>query len=180
MSNYRIYSPFFQTLYDQPEPVGQLGRGGHYSVLRAVTHRDIHGAPLDEARFQDFAIIWDEDHDERVIEVVEQMYFVGLLAPAKVIGERKASMTVILDSASRLADEPAVSNYLARLEELDPSSDCFTKAVPLGHTGGLVHDAEQRVQRFLDHIQDIHQLGHKPAESTRWWETPAGVRAGDA
>ena len=30
------YSHFFSTLYDETEPVGTLGRGTHYSVLRSL------------------------------------------------------------------------------------------------------------------------------------------------
>ncbi|MGF6727496.1 hypothetical protein P3T43_006888 [Paraburkholderia sp. GAS41] len=30
------YCPFFQTLHDETRPVGNLGRGTHYSVLRAT------------------------------------------------------------------------------------------------------------------------------------------------
>jgi hypothetical protein len=41
-------------------------------------------------------VIWDEDHDERVIGVVERMYFAGLLHPVLFVGERKGSLTVVL------------------------------------------------------------------------------------
>ncbi len=30
------YSQFLACLYDQAEPVGDLGRGAHYSVFRSV------------------------------------------------------------------------------------------------------------------------------------------------
>ena len=77
----RTYSPFFQTLYDEQAPVGHLGRGTHYSVLRAAVFHDELGEILPEnrykgphAKFHDFAVIWDEDHDKRVIEVIEQIY----------------------------------------------------------------------------------------------------------
>lgn len=60
-------SCFFHTLHDEPGRVGSLGRGTHYSVLRAVIWEP-------EPRFHDFAVIWDEDHDTRIIGVLEQLY----------------------------------------------------------------------------------------------------------
>jgi hypothetical protein len=73
------YSEFFQTLYDEQGPTIGLGRGTHYSVLRAVVFHDETGEPLPDARFTDFAIIWDEDHDTRVIDPIEDIYCRGLL-----------------------------------------------------------------------------------------------------
>ena len=69
------YSAFFETLHDERTPTGKLGRGTHYSVLRAVVFSDSMGKPLTAAQFADFAIIWDEDHDERVIEPIEKFYW---------------------------------------------------------------------------------------------------------
>ena len=60
------YSPFFSTLHDEDGPVGHLGGGTHYSVLRAVLWEP-------EPAFHDFAVVWDEDHDLRVVWVLEQM-----------------------------------------------------------------------------------------------------------
>jgi hypothetical protein len=93
------YSPFFEVLHDERGPVGELGRGTHYSVLRVPAWQDSNFEPVRDARLLDFAVIWDEDHDERVIEVVEDMYFQGLLAPVRFIGERKGSLSVLVERA---------------------------------------------------------------------------------
>ena len=61
----RKYSDFFKTLHDEQAPTGTLGRGTHYSILRAVAFGDSEGKMLGSARFADFAVIWDEDHDDR-------------------------------------------------------------------------------------------------------------------
>lgn len=45
----RRYSDFFKTLHDEEAPTGNLGRGTHYSVLRAVVFSDSAGKPLTEA-----------------------------------------------------------------------------------------------------------------------------------
>src|SRR5260370_21913517 len=92
------YSAFFQTLHDEAKPVGKIGRGTHYSILRAQVWQDERLKPLKKGMLADFAVIWDEDHDERVIEVIEWLYFEGLLSPIRFIGERKGSLTVLLDA----------------------------------------------------------------------------------
>jgi hypothetical protein len=92
----RSYSHFFQTLHDEQEPVGYLGRGTHCSILRAVVFHDEYGAPLPSGAFLDFSIIWDEDHDTRVIEAIERIYLSAALPSFMIIGERKATLTAIL------------------------------------------------------------------------------------
>lgn len=93
----RTYSHLFSCLYDQPEPIGRLGRGVHYSVFRSTQWRAIDGDHLTAPRVHDFAVIWDEDHDERVIRVAERLHMAGLLWPVVFIGERKGVVTLLLD-----------------------------------------------------------------------------------
>ena len=47
----RKYSDFFKTLHDEQAPTGNLGRGTHYSILRAVVFGDADSHKLDIARF---------------------------------------------------------------------------------------------------------------------------------
>ena len=54
------YSHFFQTIYDEKKPVGYLGRGTHYSVLRAIVFQAPILQVMNHALFHDFAIIWDD------------------------------------------------------------------------------------------------------------------------
>ncbi len=93
----RHYSYLFSCLYDQPAPVGRLGRGVHYSVFRSTQWRAINADHLTAPRIHDFAIIWDEDHDERVIRVAERLHMEGLLWPVVFMGERKGEVTLLLD-----------------------------------------------------------------------------------
>lgn len=91
------YSPLFTTLYDEQEPVGQLGRGTHYSVLCAAQWRSpLDGETLVYPLVQRIGVIWDEDHDTRVIKALEAGYMNGLLAPVLFIGERKAALTIVV------------------------------------------------------------------------------------
>src|SRR5215831_20387208 len=94
----RTYSDFFKTLHDETGPTGYLGRGTHYSVLRAVVFHDHMGKPLAEGQFADFAVIWDEDHDARVMEPIEQIYGQGLLSSFLMFGERQGSFTAVLSN----------------------------------------------------------------------------------
>lgn len=81
MKTLPVYSALLACLYDEPEPVGHLGRGTHYSIFRTAEWRDVVLDPLPVPQIHDFAIIWDEDHDTRVIEAVEAIYMTGLLSP---------------------------------------------------------------------------------------------------
>lgn len=93
----RVYSHLFSCLFDQPEPVGRLGRGVHHSIFRSTQWRAIDGDQLTAPRIHDFAVIWDEDHDERVVRVAERLHMAGLLWPVVFIGERKGVVTLLLD-----------------------------------------------------------------------------------
>ena len=72
----KLYSPFFQTLHDERSPAGHLGDGTHASILRAMVFSDPYQRPLSGGIEVDFAVIWDADHDTRVIKAVEA-YFIG-------------------------------------------------------------------------------------------------------
>src|SRR5690606_15837476 len=83
------YSPYFTTLYDQQAPVGKLGRGTHYSILRATCWDLLEDYSRTRAKHFDFAILWDEDHDTRIIQCIEELYLEGLLPRFIAFGERK-------------------------------------------------------------------------------------------
>ncbi len=117
MSKYPQYSTLFTTIYDQPEPVGQIGRGTHYSVLRSVEWFDFMWNPLKTPQIHDFAVIWDEDHDKRIIKRIEKMYMDNLLAPVQFIGERKGCFTVIPASKFYYGISPEdFENYKEKVE----------------------------------------------------------------
>lgn len=85
------YSKLFSCLYDEPAPIGRLTV--HHSIFRCV---EPAGAFFQATRpyVHDFAVLWDQDHDDRVIAVAEQMLMAGLMAPVFALGERKATLTV--------------------------------------------------------------------------------------
>jgi len=91
----KLYSPYFKTLHDEEGPTGFLGRGTHYSILQTYSWQDVELRRLEEAHLRRTGIIWDEDHDERIIPVLENLHVKGLLAPALFIGERKGMFNIV-------------------------------------------------------------------------------------
>lgn len=163
----QTYSDFFQTLHDETQPTGHLGRGTHYSVLRAVTWHGPDRQPLKEAHYLDFAIVWDEDHDSMVIYPIELLYKRGWLSSAIIVGERKAGFTFLMPDdlyASTSALER--QKFQAELDELMQSleDDPWN-----GHLGsirtdgdGIINDQKEKVQLYLRTIEMLWQLGVKP------------------
>ncbi len=153
----RVYSPFFSTLYDEAGPVGSLGRGTHYSILRAVIW------PNGEPRFHDFAVIWDEDHDLRIIWVIEQLYARRLLQPIIAIGERKGGVTALTSTSQPQSYESGVYEVTS-----DVPSDSFGAEIQLfpGIDGMVINDTTARVRDYLAGIHALWVLGTKACQFT--------------
>lgn len=100
------YSPHLHCIYDEPAPTGRIGRGTHYSVVQALSWHSDKGELRKQADVQNVAIIWDEDHDERIIPCVEALLKAGLLHAISMIGERKGGVTIVFNtkSSARLSD----------------------------------------------------------------------------
>jgi len=161
------YSPFFQTLHDETQPVGDLGRGTHYSVLRVPIWQDEWLNPLPQAALLDFAIIWDEDHDERVMTVIEALYFGALLAPVRFIGERKGSLSLLLEAKTVQAwNEAAFRHYCEAVSDISQSLEdpwpATVGQVP-GPERSIIQAAPEDVTTYLKNIHLLWQLGSKPS-----------------
>lgn len=173
--NTPAYSPLFSCLYDEPAPVGHLGRGTHYSVLRSVEWLDVVRAPLHLPQIHDFAVIWDEDHDTRVIEVLDDIYMAGLLSPIQFIGERKGTLTVIVAAKFYYADtETSLNEYVQKLNEISANTSnrdswpaevgMFDRSPDSPHqteVQGLISADEHRVITYLRNIDSLWCLGTK-------------------
>jgi hypothetical protein len=176
------YSYLFSCLYDQLEPVGRLGRGAHYSVFRTTQWRDINGDELKQARIHDFAVIWDEDHDTRVIRVAERLHMAGLLFPIAFIGERKGVLTVLFDHTAGPAEVmtgPREGEYLEEVGRIaaDGDNDHWTFEYGYYHrpvvleegtsttAGGIINDVPEKVVPYLQAIDALWQVGEKLTRS---------------
>jgi hypothetical protein len=160
----RTYSDFFRTLHDETGPVGYLGQGTHYSVLRAVVFHDPMGTPLLQGRFADFAVIWDEDHDVRVMEPIEEVYRRGLLSSFLMFGEHKGVFTGILTNRVSSPFDPFNPAFLCRVSTLDFSvrTTNLLKNANIVYLGELVQRTEGELlrtpnagRRSLDEVKEI-------------------------
>jgi hypothetical protein len=174
MAEVRQYSKLFTCLYDEPAPIGAIGRGTHYSVFRSVEWLDVTRRQLPLPQIHDFAVIWDEDHDERVIEAVERIYMAGLLSPIQFIGERKGGLTAVV--AARfyfIGNEGETEAYRRAIEAITQGLDdpwpaelgSFDRSPGSPHqtfTQGLIQDSDHRAGVYLANIDSLWGLGTKP------------------
>lgn len=168
-----VYSQFIACLYDQAEPVGDLGRGTHYSIFRSIEWRELDGDFRDSGRFHDFAVVWDEDHDTRVIRLVEQLHMHGLLWPVVFIGERKGTVTVLLwQDVDPVAERSDWYDVVKELAQNGVECDVWNADFGAFHRdpgqhqrltdpGGIINDRTELVVTYLQTIDVLWQLGEK-------------------
>jgi hypothetical protein len=186
MTAVRQYSTYFSCLYDEPRPVGSLGRGTHYSVFRSVEWLDVQRRRLPIPHVHDFAVIWDQDHDERVIDAIERIYLAGLLSPVQFIGERKGGLTAIVASLHYWAPRNEADAYKRALEAIGQSLDdpwpveigCFDRrsGSPQNRSfEGIISAAENKVELYLANIDSLWELGTRPfvPRTSAWTSPPA-------
>lgn len=178
MREVRQYSSYFFCLYDECASVGSLGRGTHYSVFRSVEWLDVDRRRIDLPQVHDFAVIWDEDHDERVIEAIERFYMAGLLSPVQFIGERKGGLTLILaarfyfsgTSESLQAYVSAVTAIASGLPDgWTVEIGSFDRNLGSPHQTffqGIIADDDRRVGLYLANIDSLWRLGTRPYRPT--------------
>ena len=157
----RKYSEFFKTLHDEQRPTGTLGRGTHYSILRAVVFHDSLGKPLPDARFADFAVIWDEDHDDRIIEAIEKIYFGGLLPHFLMFGERKGGFTAI--AADDASDRALLRSRLHEITQHLESGDVWAAEVSDLEDARIISATAEKVYLYVQNLMMLWELGLKMA-----------------
>jgi hypothetical protein len=158
----RKYSDFFQTLHDEAGPVGHLGRGTHYSVLRAISFQDADGGMINEAQYLDFAVIWDEDHDARVMEPIYKLYCSGHLSSFIMFGERKGMMTAITAPQLRRPSVDFLAEQLRRVCDGMANGDYWTTQIgSLTNSQGIIGDSDANVSLYLSNIKMLWHLGLK-------------------
>jgi hypothetical protein len=175
------YSTLFTCLYDESVPIGDLGRGTHYSIFRSVEPRDVVGSPLHTPEVHDFGVIWDEDHDLRIVPVIEQIYMGGLLSPVQFIGERKGALTVIVAAKfwSYNSEEDFDAYKMALFHKMRGTilGDVWSLEVGMfdrnpgsptqTNLKGLIADDEIRSSIYVRNIDSLWKLGTKPFQPER-------------
>jgi hypothetical protein len=165
----RQYSHFFCTLYDEQSYTAGLNlpRGLHHSILRAVVCLDSTLRYL----FHDFAVLWDEDHDERVIWVAEQLFMQRLLQHVIVLAEAKGHVSVVPRVSLSTKIETHVMESLEQITKAVPN-DSFTSelltVIPRRHEktsrSPLIED--NRTVSYLQGVVGTWTLGTKPVVAT--------------
>lgn len=159
------YSSYFTTIYDEKAPTGHLGRGIHYSVLRALSwHPPFSILPARPSHY-DFAIIWDEDHDERVINCVEEIYMNGLLSKFIMFGERKGFFTAIVSPHCYAAENDSeLKENIEWIAQRAPAGDVWTGEIVTldSNANTIISDVKDKVTLYLKNIEMLWQLGGKP------------------
>lgn len=152
------YSSFFEVIHDEQHPVGFIGRGAHYSVFQYPSWVTETGASLSKPKRHRFAVIWDEDHDTRVIRVLEGLYLAGLLTSVVFAGERKGVLTVIVSSVIDPTSKQKLQNAFAHV--VSATDDPWPVELhSSGETGGIINDEAEKVQTYLSNIRNIWLLG---------------------
>lgn len=118
MSTYPSYSPFFTTIYDEPRPLGSIGGGSHYSILRCAEWNDECLKRTEKGNIHDLCVIWDSDHDTRVIELLETIYMEGGLSPVLFVAERKGGVTFLLNPNFAEPSSQNRSTWTRRVREV--------------------------------------------------------------
>ncbi len=152
------YSPFIEVIHDEQLPVGFLGRGTHYSVFQYPSWVTETGSPLSKPKRHRFAVIWDEDHDIRVIRVLEGLYLAGLLTSVVFAGERKGMLTAILSPA---IDSTRIQGLQDTFASVASSGDdpWTVELFSSEETGGIINDNAEKVQTYLNNIRNLWRLG---------------------
>jgi hypothetical protein len=161
------YSTLFQCCYDESRAGPNLNY--HYSIFRAVDSRDIEQKPSALPYVHDFAVIWDDDHDTRIIHVLEEMLMAGMLPGVQFIGEHKGELTVIL--AARTYWQIDVAAYKARLHKLTGSSAGDFWIVQLGmydHSRGNLRSAHQCEFKNILAMDEEEEHANLFAIDSRW------------
>jgi hypothetical protein len=161
----RKYSDFFQTLHDEVGPVGYLGRGTHYSVLRAISFQDADGGMINEAQYLDFAVIWDEDHDDRIMEPIYKLYCSGFLSSFIMFGERKGMMTGIVAPHLRKPSLEYLAEQLGKVCDGMQNGDWWSTQIgSLAKSQGMISGSDADVLLYLSNVNMLWNLGLKKIE----------------
>ncbi|MEI6268035.1 MAG: hypothetical protein WCP01_04070 [Methylococcaceae bacterium] len=175
------YSPYFKTLHNEVAPVGYIGRGSHYTILRCVIWHDHMLIPLQKGKYLDFAIIWDEDHDERIISIIEDLYINGLLSPVIFVGETKGIFSLLTHKPSILTPEYgnssefqcAIQNISEKQEDSWPAN--IFQYLSTEHT--IISDSYERVSLYLENLKQQWQLGIKDVNNNQIIDSKVGYNS---
>jgi hypothetical protein len=158
------YSSYFKTIYDEQSPSTDLGRGTHYSIFRTVVWKDFDNNDLKKPKHLDFAVLWDEDHDTRVIRLLDKIYTDGYIHTGLIFGERKGCFS-LKPSKFRYYENEEIENIYLKIKELAEDLDgphedqwTFYEDDP---PYAIIHGHDKDVSKYLTSIKKRWKLGLK-------------------
>ncbi|MBW3166317.1 hypothetical protein [Ferrimonas balearica] len=167
-------SHLFSTLYDDGSPRGNIGRGSHYAVCRLISHFNANLERNRTGQVHDFAIIWDEDRDKRIIPIIERLCIEQLMSAVYFIGERKGSLTILVDPVI-FDDADKRKFFEGMVQGISDSTDdpwpvelgFYSRTDPEVTNAGrmLINDCNEKVTTYLRNIDNLWQLGLKSYHS---------------
>lgn len=160
------YSQIISTIYDETHPVSSFGHRAHYSVLRSITCHDNHGEQLKVPKAHDFGVIWDKDHDIKIIDFVEHLYLKNLLTPVLFLGERDGVLSVLVSAQCKEGMQQNFHEYVSAVAQLAKSQYepwnvevCIWGESLPGHR--MIDSDYENVDLYLKNIQMLWNLGLK-------------------
>lgn len=152
---------YFETLHADPGPADNPGRGTHCSIFRGISWFNGYLEQIREPLYHDLCVLFDEDHDTRIMPVIEGMYVDGLLAPVLFIGERKGSLAILV---SDRCDERILTRILHGTQDVvgvhfDPWPVTVHRVSD--DDTGIINASNESVQDYLRSIQSKWDLGLK-------------------
>lgn len=176
-----IHPSLFSCLHEEPAHSNSLDREVHHSVFRAALGLKLNGVRKNKIYVQDFAVLWDEDHDKRVILVAEALLVENMFSHVLFIGEREGSLSLVLntDTIGENFDE---DRYIKRVEDvccksnggdywpcelygMSRVSSILTETYTESNIGGLLNDGEESTLAYLRSIDAVWRLGVKSYKS---------------
>ncbi|MBH8612145.1 hypothetical protein I4N56_015310 [Pseudomonas mohnii] len=150
-----IYSRWLYTEHEQPQ--NDKGEGA-YTIFSTQQLFGADCMPLEAVRIQKFAVLWDDQPDTRVIDLIEQSIVLTILSPVKLLHASEGMLVVVYDSA--LTGENYKLFHLA-WEKITASVmyDDWTLLLVKDIDAGYGYDGGRIFRKFAREILDNNEIG---------------------
>jgi len=150
-----IYSRLLYTEHEQPH--NDKGEGA-YTIFSTQQLFGADCMPLESVCIQKFAVLWEDQPDTRVIDLIEQSIILTILSPVKLLHASEGMLVVVYDST--LVGESFELFHLA-WEKIAASVmyEEWTVLLIKDTKAGFGHDGGRIFRKFARGILDDHDIG---------------------
>lgn len=150
-----IYSRWLYTEHEQSHDDHDEGA---YTIFSTQQLFGADCIPLEAMCIQKFAVLWEDQPDTRVIDLIEQSIVLTILSPVKLLHASEGMLVVVYDSA--LTGENYKLFYLV-WEKIAAGVmyDDWTLLLIKDTNAGFGHDGGATFRRFARGILDNHDIG---------------------